>query len=76
MGLSLPAPMDEEIKKKFEQQSAQLDAISRTLQTMRKYARWRLIITIAVIVLPFIGLIFVIPAFLKAYNFSALGIPQ
>lgn len=64
--------MDQEILKKFEEQDKKLDAIYQSVEKMRKYFLWTLIVTVAAIVLPIIGLIAIIPWFLKimtsAYN--------
>lgn len=60
--------MDKEISQKFEEQGKKLDDIYCLVERMRKYFLWTLIVTIAVIVLPLIGLIFVIPQFLNTYT--------
>jgi type IV secretory pathway component VirB8 len=60
--------MDQEAKQAFDEQNKKLDAIYRSAEKTRKYFKWTLIISIAVIVLPLIGLIFAIPAFLKTIN--------
>ncbi len=53
--------MDQDIEKK-------LDAIFVSVEKTRKYFKWTMIITIAVIVLPLIGLMFAIPAFLDSFS--------
>ncbi len=50
-----------------------LDATYRSTEQTRKYFLWTLIITIALFVLPTIGLLFAIPSFLATYG--ALGDP-
>ncbi|MFH0968966.1 MAG: hypothetical protein V1804_00460 [Patescibacteria group bacterium] len=57
--------MDQELLEKFEKQDKKLDEIYHSIERMRKYFLWTLIITIATIVLPIIGLIIAIPWFLK-----------
>ena len=57
--------MDQEVLKKFEDQDMKLERILISQEKMRKYFLWTLIITIAVIVVPLIGLVFVIPTFLN-----------
>ncbi|MDO8469988.1 MAG: hypothetical protein Q7S84_03155 [bacterium] len=52
-------------------QEQKLDAIYRSVEKMRKYFKWTLIVTIAVIVLPAIGLIFAIPAFIKSVSLTS-----
>ena len=64
--------MDQEILKKFEEQDKKLDAIYQSVEKMRKYFLWTLIATIATIILPLIGLIIIIPWFLKIMS-SAYG---
>ena len=53
--------MEPDIEKK-------LDAIFVSVEKTRKYFKWTMIITIVVIVLPLVGLVFAIPAFLKTYS--------
>lgn len=62
--------MDEELRQRFDAQDKKLNEIYCSTEKMRKYFLWSLIIGIAFIVLPLIGLIFVIPAFLS--NVSAV----
>ena len=64
----------EEVLTKLEAQEAKIDAIWRSVERTRKYFMWTLIITLITIVLPAIGLVFVIPMFLKTMNFSGLGL--
>jgi len=64
--------MDQEILKKFGEQEEKLDAIYQSVEKMRKYFLWTLIATIATIILPLIGLIIIIPWFLKIMS-SAYG---
>lgn len=59
--------MEQEIKTKLEEQSAKIDAILESVEKTRKYFLTTMWITVAVVVLPAIGLIFVIPAFLNSY---------
>ena len=67
--------MDQELLDKFAAQEKKLDAIFRSTEKMRKIFLWTMWITIAVIVLPLIGLVFVIPVFLKSIpNLSSLGL--
>ena len=65
--------MDDEILKKLEEHDKKLEEIYRSVEKMRKYFLWALIITIGTIILPLIGLIFVIPYYLKAVSLSGLG---
>jgi len=64
--------MDPEILKKLEEQEDKLDKVYRSVERMRKYFLWTLIVTLGTIILPLIALAFVIPWFLNvmstAYN--------
>ncbi len=60
--------MDQEINKKLEEQSQKIDAIYRSVEKTRRYFLWTLIISVAVIVLPLVGLFFAIPSFLMGLN--------
>jgi hypothetical protein len=55
-------------------QDQKIDAIYRSVERLRKYFLWTLIITLATIVLPAIGLLFVIPYFLRSISLSGLGL--
>lgn len=66
--------MDQEILAKFEEQNKKLEQIYLSVEKTRKYFLWVLIISIAVILLPLIGLIYVIPQFLSLYSGANLGL--
>ena len=66
--------MDQELLQKFEQQDKKLDAILKSTEKTRKYFLVLIIISIAVIILPLIGLLFAIPSFLDIYNPANLGL--
>lgn len=59
--------MENEILKKLEQQDAKIEAIWLSVEKSRKYFLVTAWITVGAIVLPLIGLIFAIPAFLSTY---------
>jgi hypothetical protein len=69
--------MDPVFQAKIEALEKKIDAIYVSVEKTRKYMMWTAIITIAVIVLPLLGLVFVIPQFLSYYsnigNISNLG---
>jgi hypothetical protein len=70
--------METDLQKKLEDQDQKLEAIYKSVEKMRKYFLWTMIITIAVIVLPLIGLAFAIPSFMANYvaplsNINSLG---
>ncbi len=60
--------MEEDILRKFEAQEKKLDEIYRSVEKMRKYFLWTLIVTVVMIVLPLIGLAIAIPQFLSVYS--------
>jgi len=66
--------MEEEILKKIELQGKKIDEIYLSVEKMRKYFLWTFIITIALVILPLIGLIFVIPQFLSTLGGGNLGL--
>lgn len=57
-----------ELKQKIEEMDKKLDAIVASSEATKKHAKIIFWITIALVVLPAIGLVFVIPAFLATYN--------
>ena len=60
--------MEEEILKKIEKQDKKLDEIYKSVEATRKYFLVALIITVAMIVFPLIGLMLIIPKFLDIYT--------
>lgn len=67
--------MEEDIKKCFETQEKKLDDIFRSVEKTRKYFLWTMIITIAMVLLPLIGLMVVIPQFLGTLgNAGSMGL--
>jgi type II secretory pathway component PulF len=66
--------MDQEILEKFEQQEKKLEEIWKSIEKMRKYFLWTLIVTIATILVPLIALAFVIPWFLKIMTSAYSGL--
>lgn len=65
--------MDQEIKQKLEQQDVKLDAIYKSVEKTRKYFQMIFWVTIAMVVLPLIALLFMVPSFLSTYSSGALG---
>ena len=62
--------MEQDILKKLDEQDKKLDVILESSEKMRKYFMWTLIISVAVIVLPLIGLVFVLPSFFDSLMLS------
>ncbi len=66
--------IDPELAAKLDEISAKADQAYRAAEKVRKYLFWTGVITIALFVLPLIGLMFVIPQFLNSYTSSLSGI--
>lgn len=58
----------DEVLRKLEENEKKLDAIYKSVERTRKYFLWTLVITIVIIVLPLIGLVFIIPKFLSTLS--------
>jgi len=65
--------MEQEILQKIEEQGRKIDEMYCSVEKLRKYFLWTLIITVVTIVLPLIGLMLVIPNLLNTYS-GNLGI--
>lgn len=59
--------MQPELEKRIADLEAKIEAIYVSVEKTRKYMLWTGIITLAIIVLPLIGLAFAIPSFLHNY---------
>ena len=68
--------MDEQqILQKLSELEEKLDNVYKSTERTRKYILWMFIISIVVVVLPLVGLIFVIPQFLNLYSdLGSLGL--
>lgn len=62
--------MENEILKRLEEQAKRIEEIFVSMEKTRKYFLWTLIISVAFVVLPLIGLMFVIPQFLNTLNMA------
>jgi len=60
--------IDPELLAKLEEIGAKADQAYQASEKVRKYLFWTGVITIALFVLPLIGLAFVVPQFLSSYN--------
>ena len=58
----------DDLPKRIDALEHKLDAVYTSVEKTRKYFLWLLIISVAVIVLPMIGLMFVLPSFLSYYG--------
>lgn len=68
--------MENEILNRIKSQDEKLDAIYKSVEKTRKYFLWTMIITLVTFLLPLIGLIIIIPWFMKVMGsaYSGLGI--
>lgn len=60
--------MEQEILSRLQAQEELLQKMYISVEKTRKYFMWTLVATIAMFVIPLIGLVFAIPAFLKTYS--------
>jgi len=63
----MDANQDEDFAQRFAALEEKIEKIYISVEKTRKYFLWTLIISIALVVLPAIGLVFVIPQFLSSY---------
>ena len=63
--------MDDELRTRLDVLERKVDAAYTAAEKVRKYLFWTGVVTIALIVLPSIGLMFAVPSMLSTY--SSLG---
>lgn len=66
--------MEDQIIKKLEENSQKLNKTYESVEKIRKYFFWTLIITIAVFILPLIAILFIVPSFMSNYSATLEGI--
>lgn len=66
--------IDPELLAKLEEISAKADAAYRAAESARKYLFWTGVVTIALIIIPLIGLAFAIPQFISSYTTTLTGV--
>jgi hypothetical protein len=66
--------MEEEILKQITEQGKKIDEIYRSVEKTRKYFLWTMIITVALFVLPLIGLMIAIPTVMSTYGSALNGL--
>jgi len=66
--------MEPETQKKIEEMDQKLNAIYTSVEKTRKYFLVTMWVTLAMVVLPILGLLFVIPAFLNSYSSALEGL--
>jgi hypothetical protein len=66
----------EPIEQKLAALEQKIDAIYVSVEKTRKYFFWTMIVTIVLFVLPLVGLVFAIPAFMTNYlgQINSLGL--
>lgn len=69
----LNTSMENEQSAKLAEMEKKIDAIYVSVEKTRKYFLWTLIITVALFVLPLIGLVFAIPVFISSYTGMTSG---
>ncbi|MEI7891406.1 MAG: hypothetical protein WCI36_05595 [bacterium] len=55
----------EEVLKKIQEQQVKIDAMYESVEKLRKYFLWTLIITVVTIVLPIVAMMFILPSLLN-----------
>ncbi len=58
----------EEIIKKIEEQQAKIDAIYVSVEKLRKYFLWTLIVTVATVLVPLIAVVIILPSLLSTMS--------
>ncbi len=59
--------MDQELSQRLATLEQKIDSMYATVEKLRLYFFWTGVITVALFILPLIGLAFVIPSFLNTY---------
>ena len=66
--------MDQNLENKIAELEKKIDATYESIEKVRKYMMWTAIATVAIIILPLIGLLFVIPSFISNYTEALNGL--
>ena len=59
--------MDPQLQERITVLETKIDKITTSVEKIRRYFFWTMVISIGVVVLPAIGLVFVVPYFLNTY---------
>ena len=59
--------MDPNVNQKIDELNQKIDTIYASVEKTRKYFLWTAVITLALFILPLIGLVFIIPSFVTNY---------
>ena len=65
--------IDPELLAKLDEISAKAEKAYQAAESSRKYLFWTGVVTVALIVLPLIGLAFAIPQFISSYTSTLTG---
>jgi len=65
--------VEEELKQRLTKQEELLEKIYLSTEKTRRYFLWTLIASLVIFVLPFVGLLFIIPQFLDIYDSISSG---
>ena len=60
--------MEQEILNRLQKNEEKLEKIFVSVEKVRRYFLWTLIITILVVLLPAVGLLFAVPKFMDTYS--------
>lgn len=63
----------EEVLKKLEEQQLKIDAMFVSVEKLRKYFLWTLVVTVVTIALPLVAMMFILPSLVGNLS-SAYGI--
>lgn len=66
--------MEPKLQEQLDEQEVKISEILTSVRRMEKYMRWTFWVTVVVIVLPFILLLFAIPAFISSYTSTLSGL--
>jgi len=66
--------MDTDINQKILQIEEKIDKIYISTEKTRKYFFWTMVISVALFVLPLIGILFVLPSFIRNYTGQIQGL--
>ncbi|MDP1689813.1 MAG: hypothetical protein Q8L52_01240 [bacterium] len=66
--------IDPELLSKLDEIGAKADRAYHAAESARKYLFWTGVVTVALIVLPLIGLAFAVPQFIRSYTTTLQGV--
>jgi uncharacterized membrane-anchored protein len=68
--------METETLQKIRQLEEKVDKIYISVEKTRNHFKWTMIVTLALFILPLIGLIFAVPSFISSYTNTLNSISQ